>query len=66
MRQKRQVEEQWRFGEFRFDPVVRGIFGELRAGVVRLLRRGKKRHCDARGYLEFEVRRVACLGGAAA
>ncbi len=83
MRKKRRLEDQYRFGEFRPDPAVRGIFGDPKARIVRLVRRQKtacgacgrlaRSFCDrtvrrvrdlscgdARVYLEFEVRRVAC------
>jgi transposase len=83
MRKKRRVEDPYRFGEVRAAPVVRGMVGDPKARIVRLVRRGKTAcgtcgrvarsfydrtvrrvrdlSCgDARVYLEFEVRRVAC------
>jgi hypothetical protein len=43
MRKQRRLEDAYRFIGFRPDPQVRGIFGDPKARVVRLLRRGKKR-----------------------
>jgi hypothetical protein len=42
-KRKRKLEDAYRFPGCRPDPVVRGVFGDPKARVIRLIRRSKKR-----------------------
>ncbi len=42
MRKPRRLDDTFRFPGFRPEATVRGIFGDPKARIVRLLRRGKK------------------------
>jgi hypothetical protein len=44
MRTDRRLWDTYRFPDFRPGPTIRGIFGDPKARVIRLERRGKKRH----------------------
>ena len=65
MRFHRQLTEIYRFPGFRPLSTIRGIFGDPKARVVRLSRRGKKQnvgsaanfivHFTTTGYAEFEI-----------
>jgi hypothetical protein len=43
MRKPRRLDDAFRFPGFRPEATVRGIFGDPKARILRLLRRGKKR-----------------------
>src|SRR6188472_3508339 len=49
MRKPRRLDDAYRFTGFRPEPTVRGIFGDPKARLLRLLRRGKKRPVDRVG-----------------
>jgi hypothetical protein len=69
MRFKRQLTEAYRFPSFRPLSIIHGIFGDPKARVVRLSRRGKKQnvgpaakhidHFTTTRYAEFEICPVA-------
>jgi hypothetical protein len=42
MRKPRRLDDAYRFPGFRPEPTVRGIFGDPKARILRLQRRGKK------------------------
>jgi hypothetical protein len=46
MRKQRRLEDAYRFIGFRPEPRVRGVFGDPKARIVRLVRRGKKRTAE--------------------
>ena len=46
MQKPRRLDDTFRFPGFRPEATVRGIFGDPKARILRLLRRGKKRPVD--------------------
>ena len=64
MRKKRRLQDQYRFAEFRPDPMVRGIFGDPKARIVRLVRRRKKQHAGPAGEWRGVFTTTRCGGSA--
>ena len=72
MRKQRRLEDAYRFIGFLPEPKVRGIFGDPKARIVRLVRRGKKRTAEPVGGVnelfttarpvEYATSPVATLG----
>jgi hypothetical protein len=63
MRKPRRLDDAFRFPGFRPEATVRGIFGDPKARILRLLRRGKKRPVERAGgcsELSTTARPVVC------
>lgn len=51
MSKNRKLWDTYRFPGFRPEPSVTGIFGDPKARIIRLVRRGKKRYAEPAGRL---------------